>query len=455
MNLSTSVAPAAALTSPAQSVDAKEIARLRDTRSPVRLGLWVLVIGFGLFLLWAAWAPLEEGVPAQATVGVESRRTSIQHLSGGVVKAVHVRNGDEVAVGDVLVELDDSQERAMHEAVRQNYLAQRALESRLLAELSNTASIGFHRDLLESRDPQAAQHMAVQTQLFAARRAAHAAQVQGVEQTIAGIQSQIAGTTQMLVSRREQLALVKRQLDSVSRLADEGFAPRNQALQLEQMHADMTATIANLETESLRLQRAVAEGRLRVAALQQEFVKDMSSQMAEVQREVLANQERLVAVELELSRMRIAAPAAGQVIGLAVPNPGGVVERGRTLMDILPRDVPLVLDVKIPPHVIDTVAVGNEVEVRFSAFAATPHLVVLGRLTTLSGDVVTEQTPMGPQSYYAARAELTPDGMRALAGREVQPGMTAEVLIRTGERSMLDYLLGPLLRRVSVALTER
>ena len=124
-------------------------------------------------------------------------------------------------------------------------------------------------------------------------------------------------------------------------------------------------------------------------------------------------------------------------------------------MDILPRDVPLVLDVKIPPHVIDTVAVGNEVEVRFSAFAATPHLVVLGRLTTLSGDVVTEQTPMGAQSYYAARAELTPEGMRALAGREVQPGMTAEVLIRTGERSMLDYLLGPLLRRVSMALTER
>ena len=134
MNLTTSAAPAAAPPDPAESVDAKEIARLRDTRSPVRLGLWVLVIGFGLFLLWAAWAPLEEGVPAQATVGVESRRSSIQHLSGGVVKAVRVRNGDEVAVGDVLVELDDSQERAMHEAVRQNYLAQRAMESRLLAE---------------------------------------------------------------------------------------------------------------------------------------------------------------------------------------------------------------------------------------------------------------------------------------------------------------------------------
>ncbi len=455
MNLSTPVASAAALPNPAESVDAKEIARSRDTRAPVRLGLWVLVVGFGLFLLWASWAPLEEGVPAQATVGVESRRTSIQHVSGGVIKAVHVRNGDEVAVGDVLVELDDSQERAIYEAVRQNYLAQRALEGRLLAELSNAASISFHPDLLKSRDPQAAQHMKVQTQLFSARRAAHAAQVQGAEQLISGMQSQIQGTAQMLLSRREQLALMKRQLESVSRLADEDFAPRNQVLQLEQAHADLSATIANLETESQRQQHAVAEGRYRVAALQQEFVKDMSSQMAEVQREVLANQERLVAVETDLSRTRITSPAAGQVIGLAVPNLGGVVERGRTLMDILPRGVPLVLDVKIPPHVISSVAVGQEVEVRFSAFASTPHLVVLGRLLSVAGDVVTEQQGGMVHSFYAAQVELTPEGMKALGHQTVQPGMSAEVLIRTGERSMLDYLLDPLLRRVSASMTER
>lgn len=177
--------------------------------------------------------------------------------------------------------------------------------------------------------------------------------------------------------------------------------------------------------------------------------------LADVQREVQANQERLLASTKELGRMQIKSPAAGQVIALAIRNPGGVVQPGQPLMDILPRGVPLVLDVKIPPQVIANVAVGQEVEVRFSAFASTPHLVVLGRLTSVAGDVVTEQHGGVVQSYYAARVELTPEGMKALGNKTVQPGMNAEVLIRTGERSMLDYLLAPLLKRVSASMTEQ
>jgi protease secretion system membrane fusion protein len=199
----------------------------------------------------------------------------------------------------------------------------------------------------------------------------------------------------------------------------------------------------------------VAENKLRLTAQRQQYAKESSGQLADVRREVQANQERLLAAEQELARMQIKSPAAGQVIALAIRNPGGVVQAGQPLMDILPRDVPLVLDVKIPPHVISSVAVGNEVEVRFAAFASTPHLVVLGKLVSVSGDVVTEQTGNGAISFYAARVELTPEGMKALGNQAVQPGMTAEVLIRTGERSLLDYLLSPLLKRVSSAMTEQ
>jgi protease secretion system membrane fusion protein len=435
--------------------DVEAVELQTDTRSPARLGFWVLIVGFGLFLAWAAWAPLDEGVPAPATVAVESRRTTIQHLQGGVVKAVHVRDGDEVAVGDLLIELDDAATRATREAVRQNYLGQRAHESRLLAELSGARTIAFHPDLLASTDPQAAQHMAVQRQLFDARRAANEAEISALAQLITGLESQIGGAQQTLRDRRAQQALLAEQQAAVRRLSDEGFAPRNQALQLEQAQAELRASNASLETDLLRLRSAVAENRLRLAALRQQYTKEASAQLADVQREVRANQERLVAVEQELARMRITSPAAGQVMGLAIRNPGGIVQHGQPLMDILPRGVPLVLDVKIPPHVIDTVEPGQEVEVRFSAFAATPHLVVLGRLVSVSGDVLSEETPLGPQPYYAGRAELTPEGMHALSGRTVQPGMAAEVLIRTGERSLLAYLLGPLTRRVSVAMTER
>jgi protease secretion system membrane fusion protein len=217
----------------------------------------------------------------------------------------------------------------------------------------------------------------------------------------------------------------------------------------------MRASISNLENEMQRTQSGVAENKLRLAAQRQQYAKESSGQLAEVRREVQANQERLLATEKELARMQIKSPAAGQVIALTIRNPGGVVQPGQPLMDILPRDVPLVLDVKIPPQVINSVAIGNQVEVRFAAFASTPHLVVLGKLVSVSGDVVSEQTGNGAVSYYLARVQLTPEGMKALGNQAVQPGMTADVLIRTGERSLLDYLLGPLLNRVSTAMTER
>jgi protease secretion system membrane fusion protein len=455
MNTSTPAAAMAALSNPAQAVDAQEIARLRDTRTPVRLGLWVLIVGFGLFLVWAAWAPLGEGVPAPALVSVDNRRTTIQHLQGGVIKAVPVRDGQQVRRGDLLVELDDAQVRAQVESVRQTYLAQRALEGRLLAEMAGAQTISFHPDLLRSTDPLAAQHMAVQARLHQARSAAHAAEMAAMRQAVSGLQVQMQGAQERLVERRDQQALQQRQTQAVRRLADEGFAPRNQALQLEQSQADIRGDIAGLRSELSRLQSSAAEGRQRLLAMESTYLRETSEQLAAVRAEVQANQELMQAKQEELGRMEIRSPTDGQVIGLAVKNPGGVVQPGQPLMDILPLDEPLVLEVKIPPQAIDAIKVGDAVEVRFSAFAATPHLVVMGKLTSLSGDVVTEQTAQGPISHYNARAQLTPEGMAALGGRSMQPGMNAEVLVLTGERSMLDYLLGPLLRRVSTALTER
>lgn len=435
-------------------VDAKEVERLSDTRGPIRMGFWVLIVGFGLFMLWAAFAPLDEGVSAPAVVSVESRRKTIQHLQGGVVKQVLVRETSEVKAGDVLIVLDDAVPRAQQEAVRQAYLSQRALESRLLAELSGAATVTFHPDLAAAGEGVAAQHIAVQRQLFSARRAAQAADFAAAEQAIAGMEANIAALRQMVGNRRAQQALQNQQSSAVRTLADEGFAPRNQALQLEQAQAELRTSIADMESQIGRLQSSIAEGRLRIAQRRGEYLREASAELANVQRDVEANQERLAATTLELQRTQIRTPVTGQVLGLAVSGVGGVVQPGQHLMEILPSGERLRLDVKVPPHVIDRVKVGDEVEVRFSAFAATPHLVVLGKLVQLAGDAVTEQMGATVQTYFSGRVELTPEGLKALEGQTVQPGMTAEVLIRTGERSLLTYMLNPLLKRVWAAMTE-
>ena len=223
-------------TSPA-TTDIDDVELKTDTRPVIRLGFWALVVGFGLFLAWAAWAPLDEGVAAPATVSVEMRRKTIQHMQGGVVRELKVKEGAEVKQGDVLVVLDDAATRAGFETIRQNYLAQRAQESRLLAEASG-ATLVFHADLMGKNDAVAAQLMIVQRQLHASRRAALAAEVAAATQSMTGMEGQVNSIQLMLESRRNQQALQTRQVIGVKSLADEGFAPRNQALQLEQGQAE-------------------------------------------------------------------------------------------------------------------------------------------------------------------------------------------------------------------------
>jgi protease secretion system membrane fusion protein len=398
-----------------------------DTSGPIRLGFRVLVLGFGGFLLWSAIAPLDEGVSAQASVSIETRRKTIQHLSGGVVRSVAVKEGQWVREGEVLMELDAGVSKANFEAVRQNYMAQRANESRLLAELKGASKIDFHPDLLKAKnDPLVQQHMQTQVQLFNARRAAYRAQV--------------GGMAEMIESRKAQAAFQTQQVQSIRELAKEGYASRNQLLQLEQSQAELRTSLTDLQTNYARVQ--------------QEYVKELSAQLADVRKEVQSGQEKLQAVTDELSRTQLRSPVEGQVVGMTVTSTGGVVTPGQRLMDIVPKGEALLVDAKIPPHVIDKVRAGESVDVRFSSFSNSPQLVLDGRLVSLSSDVISEQTAAGVMSYYLGRVEITPEGIKELGKRVMQPGMPAEVLIKTGERSLLTYLMHPLTKRLAASMKE-
>lgn len=437
-----------------EAVDVTDVALLSDTRGPIRLGFWVLVVGFGAFLAWAAWAPLDEGVSAQGTVAVESRRKPIQHLQGGVIKELRVKDSQNVKAGEVLVVLDDAATRAGFETIQTAYLAQRAMEGRLLAELSGAGKISFHPDVLKEADGPAKPHMMAQQQLFEARRAAQVAEMAAGEEAIGGLQAQVSGLRGVLEGRQAQARFQTEQLNNVKGLAADGFAPRNQALQLEQQQAELRSGMADVQANIQRALNGIAETRQRMAMRRQEYLKETSAQLTDVRREVQGNQEKLVAISAELKRTQIVAPLDGQVVGLQLGGVGGVVSPGQRLMDVVPAGETLILDVKVPPHVIDRVRVGDATEVRFSGFANSPQLVVDAKLKSLAGDAITEQMGSMVQTYYAGRVELTPEGLKTLGHRQLQPGMPAEVLIRTGERSLLTYLLHPLTKRIAAAMKE-
>jgi protease secretion system membrane fusion protein len=219
------------------------------------------------------------------------------------------------------------------------------------------------------------------------------------------------------------------------------------------MLAESNASIADLTGNSLRISRQVAELMQRSVARKQEYRKEVESQLADVTREVQSDAEKFVAVTADLDRMEIKAPAAGQVVGLSVQTVGAVLQPGQKLLDVVPDNQTLLLEAHIPPHLIDKMQQGLLTDVRFNTFANSPQLVVEGKVISVSGDLMSD--PQNPQmSYFLARVQVTPEGMKTLGTRQMQPGMPAEIVIKTGERSMLTYLLHPLLKRMASSMKE-
>ena len=441
----------------AQVVNSAEAGGMRassDTSAVARTGLWVLGLGFGGFLLWAAFAPLDEGVPTQGMVTLDTKRKTVQHLSGGIVKEVLVHEGQQVKEGDALLRLDGAVAKANYEAVRQRYLGYRAMQSRLFAEQASSAAIDFHPDVKAAMsDPLIKQQVNTQQQLIQARRAALAADLQGIEESVQGLKEQLGSYQNILVQRRSQLALLNEELTNTRGMVKEGYAPRNRQLELERMVAESNAAIADLLGNSLRVNRQVAELSQRSLARKQEYRKEVESQLADVTREVQSDAEKFVAVTADLDRMEIKAPASGQVVGLTVQTVGAVLQPGQKLLDVVPDSQTLLLEAHIPPHLIDKMHAGLSTDVRFNSFANAPQLVVEGKVLSVSGDLLSD--PAQPQfSYFLARVQVTPEGMKTLGKRQMQPGMPAEIVIKTGERSMLTYLLHPLVKRMASSLKE-
>lgn len=424
-----------------------------DTRAPARSGFKVLAIGFGGFLLWAALAPLNEGVPTSGVVSIETRRKAVQHLSGGIIKAVYVKEGQFVRDGEPVLELDAATSQANFEAARMRYYTLRATEARLVAEQSETEAIIFHPDLLAARkDPLVAAVIANQEGLFRSGRLALQAEIKAMKESIAGLDASISGYRGMLAARHSQLELLKEQTKGMAGLVNEGYAPKNDLLALRRSGAETQGAISDLQGNIERSRRSLAETRMRITQRRQEYRKEVDAQLAEVRGQVEAENERFRALGDDLARTVIRAPATGQVVGLVAQTVGGVIAPGQKVMDIVPSGETLLMEAQVPPQFIDRVQTGFKADMRFAAFAHTPALVVPGKVESISNDLLTnEQTGI---SYYLARVSVTDEGRKILGKRQLQAGMPAEVVIVTGERSMLTYFLNPLLKRVAFSMKE-
>lgn len=429
------------------------VAHWENPAEAVGFGAKVIVFGLGSFLLWSLLAPLDEGVPATGSVAGESRRKTVSHLTGGVVATIAVRENQQVQAGDILLTMESTQTRANYDATLHDYFAAAIKLARLDAEQAFAPRIDYPAELRPYFDhPWAREMLAAQEHLFRTRQRTLAAEQSILEENLAAARHQTEGSRKQLAARERQAALLDEDLKGMRSLVQEGYAPRSRLLEQERMMADVSAATSGLQAELARGSSAGTEIRLRILQRRQEYLRDVETQVADTRREVANLRERLKSVAEDLERTVVRAPVSGQVIALQAQTVGGVVTPGSHLMEIVPAGDKLLLDVQVAPHLINRIRPGLAADIRLSAFPELPLFTVDGTVESVSSD--RHLDPLTGQGYYLARITVTEAGLRQLAGRQLQPGMPVEVVIKTGERSFMTYLLQPLLKRMFTALHE-
>lgn len=426
----------------------------RGPASIIRLGWLVLVVGFLGFLAWAALAPLDSGVTAPGEIVVDSKRQKIQHLTGGIIEEILVRDGDHVERDQIVLRLNRTRIQAELAIVRAQLLSSLAVEARLVAERDRRPELVFPPSVMEARaqDARVEEVVSTQSQLFETRRRALSNELSILDESIRGLNEQIKGIEAQQIGKNRQLAILGEELASLQVLFEEGYVPRNRIFELERAIADTEARRSEDTASIGRAQAALSEARLRKIQREQEFAKEVETQLTSIQREVDSLEQRRISLQEDLERVDIRAPVSGVVVGLRVHSAGGVVRPGEDILELVPDGEPLVVEARIPTQSIELVHVGLDAMVRFSALSRL-NPVVEGRVINVSADSLVDERTGVP--YYKARIEVSPDELARLTYERIVPGMPAEVVVKTGEHSVLYYLLKPIFDHVFTAFRER
>lgn len=434
--------------------DARNVVDL-DVGKPVRWGMLLMLAGFGGFLLWSWLAPLDAGVVATGTVKVTSNRKAVQHLSGGTVEAILVREGDAVKKGQEVVRLDSLRAAAEQGAVSAQYIVSKTVENRLEAERDGRAVVNFDPELLKrfGNDYRLVAAMDLQQRLLDTRRAGLAGEISILQENLAASAVQLNGLQQVYGARASQINFLNQELKGTRVLAAEGYVPRNRLLELERSNADLSAGQAENLNNIARVRSQTTEIKLRILQRQHDYLKEVESQLTDTAKENTTLADRLRALDYEVTHTVIRSPIDGMVQSLSIATIGGIIQPGFKIMEIVPDNEPLQVDAMIPVQAIDKMVPGLAVDIAFPAFnhAQTPNIP--GRVKTVSADRLLDEESKQP--FYLAQVEVTPDGMSLLGSNHIRPGMPASVTIKTGERNLLSYLLKPMLERVDSAFKEQ
>ncbi len=415
----------------------------------------VLVVCFALvgFIAWATLAPLSQGVVGAGTLVADSNRKTIQHLEGGIIKSIHVRDGSVVKKDQILIELDPTQSKAQYDLLQTRYLTSLAVLNRLNSERAGRTEILFSQELSSTEKSQElATIIAMQNKFFTDRQHQFEGQVSLLKQRAKQLEEQVEGLNAEFSAREKELLLLADELRRTEALQKKRLVDMPRVLTLQREEAKTAGEIGRTRADIAAAKVAIGEAHMEILQLEKTRNQDLSEQLERIQEQVHELSRQMLAAKDILSRMTIRAPEAGTVFGLNIYTVGGVIPPGTPILQIVPVNDRLLVEAKITVNQIDEVHKGLPVRVRFSAFRQRTTPLVVGIVEEISADAVNDERT--GQSYYLVRVGVKETEMAKLAGLEIIPGMPAEVLIKGGERTAMEYLLDPIISVLNRSMRE-
>jgi HlyD family type I secretion membrane fusion protein len=409
----------------------------------VAAGMLIVLLFFGGFGAWAGLAPLASSAVAAGSVRVEGNRKTLQHLEGGIIQELLVKEGDVVERDQILIRLDRTAAQSRFETVRHQFDLLKASEARLLAEQARSDRLIFPQELLDRRDePRIATLLGGQERLFATRRQSYRGQHDILKARIDQLRSQGAGLAAQQASSERQLELIRKEQATVTDLVRKGLEREPRLLDLQRRAAALEGVRAEAMAEIARIAQTVGETELRILSLDDEQAEKVAAELKDVQAELAKGEEELGAAADVLRRRDIRAPLAGAVLNLKFFTPGGVIGPGTPILDIVPQDDRLLIEAQLNPLDIDVIRPGLPAEVRLSAYKQRRMPILDGRLIQVSADRLVNERDGA--AYYKALIEVDPAELAELEDVELYPGMPADVMIKIGERTFFQYLTSPI-----------
>ena len=423
-------------------------------RTAAITGWSIIGLFFGVFGAWAVSAPLNGAVVANGVVKVESNRKSVQHLDGGIVKELRVKEGHNVKGGDTLIVLDDSQARAEYEVLSQQYLVLRLTEERLRTEYSRGTELALPVDLKDfAGDPDVRNVWRGQVHQFESRLAAIEGQRKVIKEKIAQLESQIKGAEAQMRAFRAQQESVQRELESLKPLLEKGLIARPRYLQLERSGAALEGQAAEIEAGIARARQGIAEQLQQMAQLDNDRMTDISKDLRDTQAKLLEVIPRRANARAVLGRIEIRSPYSGRVVGLNVFSVGGVINRGDKILDIVPEEESLIIEAQITVEDISEVRPRMRADIHLTAYKQRITPVVRGEVIQVSADRLIDNRTGNP--YYVVLIGVDEKELVAIPNAKLYPGMPATVMIPTIERTAFDYVVGPLAMSLNKAFRQR